>query len=218
MKTVEKEVHYEVVNNDHPSVERIKAMEKDIETGKQNEKVYSDAITYGKNCISQYEEFCQTIENELNDINWNILLICGDSGSGKSTLIKVLAGLVAPDSGNRAVQKDSRIAYLPQSGLTHHGSTLLEEADKAFNSSSVAKQLPIKISSITRVASKCLACTSIGKSRCNSQVGKPAFTGQGPKVSWLWLDTNAAKRKPTFCQWALNSWNFSHPSPVKRCG
>jgi len=58
--------------------------------------------------------------------------LTGANGAGKSTLIKVLAGLVSPDSGDRAVQKDSRIAYLPQSGLTHHGCTLKEEADKAF--------------------------------------------------------------------------------------
>lgn len=58
--------------------------------------------------------------------------LTGANGAGKSTLIKVLAGITKPDSGTRAVQKDSRIIYLPQSGLTHHGCTLLEEADKAF--------------------------------------------------------------------------------------
>ena len=58
--------------------------------------------------------------------------LTGANGAGKSTLIKILAGLIKPDSGNRAVQKDTRIAYLPQSGLTHKGCTLIQEADKAF--------------------------------------------------------------------------------------
>ena len=58
--------------------------------------------------------------------------LTGANGSGKSTLIKVLAGLINPDSGERAVQKECRIAYLPQSGLTHQGCSLLQEADKAF--------------------------------------------------------------------------------------
>ena len=60
------------------------------------------------------------------------LALTGANGSGKSTLIKVLAGLINPDSGERAVQKECRIAYLPQSGLTHQGCSLLQEADKAF--------------------------------------------------------------------------------------
>ena len=58
--------------------------------------------------------------------------LTGANGSGKSMLIKVMAGLVQPDGGQRVAQKDARIAYLPQSGLTHHGCSLREEADKAF--------------------------------------------------------------------------------------
>lgn len=58
--------------------------------------------------------------------------LTGANGAGKSTLIKIMAGLVEPDSGERIAQKDSRIAYLPQSGLVHNGCSLKEEADKAF--------------------------------------------------------------------------------------
>lgn len=59
--------------------------------------------------------------------------LTGANGTGKSTLIKVMAGLVQPDDGTRTASKDARISYLPQSGLTHHGCTLREEADKAFS-------------------------------------------------------------------------------------
>jgi ATP-binding cassette, subfamily F, member 3 len=58
--------------------------------------------------------------------------LTGANGAGKSTLIRVMAGLIQPDSGKRVAQKGIRVAYLPQSGLTHHGCTLREEADKAF--------------------------------------------------------------------------------------
>lgn len=58
--------------------------------------------------------------------------LTGANGSGKSTLMKVMAGLLEYDSGDRAVQKDCRIGYLPQSGIVHHGCTLLQEADRAF--------------------------------------------------------------------------------------
>ncbi|MBO6176305.1 MAG: ATP-binding cassette domain-containing protein [Treponema sp.] len=58
--------------------------------------------------------------------------LTGANGAGKSTLIKIMAGLVEPDSGERIAQKDARVAYLPQSGLVHSGCSLKEEADKAF--------------------------------------------------------------------------------------
>ena len=58
--------------------------------------------------------------------------LAGENGSGKTTLMKIIAGVIKPDSGERAVQKDIRISYLPQSGIVHHGKTLREEAETAF--------------------------------------------------------------------------------------
>ena len=58
--------------------------------------------------------------------------LAGVNGCGKSTLMKVLAGILPYDSGDRAVQKDSRISYLPQSGIVYSGNTVRQEADKAF--------------------------------------------------------------------------------------
>ena len=62
----------------------------------------------------------------LKDVSVNLssgtkAVLTGANGSGKSTLIKVMAGLVKSDEGQRVVQKNTRIAYLPQSGLIHKG-------------------------------------------------------------------------------------------------
>ncbi len=74
----------------------------------------------------------------LKDVSVNMMTgtkaaLTGANGAGKSTLIKVMAGLVEPDSGERIAEKECRIAYLPQNGLVHSGCTLKEEADKAFD-------------------------------------------------------------------------------------
>ena len=58
--------------------------------------------------------------------------LTGANGAGKSTLMKILAGQLEPDSGQRIAEKGARIAYLPQSGIVHKGRTLREEADRAF--------------------------------------------------------------------------------------
>ncbi len=59
--------------------------------------------------------------------------LSGANGSGKTTLMKVMAGLMDYDSGERAVQKDCVVSYLPQSGIVHTGKTLRAETDTAFS-------------------------------------------------------------------------------------
>ena len=59
--------------------------------------------------------------------------LCGANGSGKTTLMKIIAGKMNADSGDRAVQKNTRVSYLPQSGIVHFGRSLRDEAETAFS-------------------------------------------------------------------------------------
>ena len=75
----------------------------------------------------------------LRDVSLNLTAgsraaLSGANGAGKSTLMKVIAGKITADSGDRAVQKGCRVSYLPQSGIVHKGKTLGQEAETAFES------------------------------------------------------------------------------------
>ncbi|HOT58699.1 MAG TPA: ABC-F family ATP-binding cassette domain-containing protein [Spirochaetales bacterium] len=58
--------------------------------------------------------------------------LAGPNGAGKTTLMKILAGIFTPDSVELAVQKGTRIAYLPQSGIEFRGCTIYEAAETAY--------------------------------------------------------------------------------------
>lgn len=58
--------------------------------------------------------------------------LAGPNGAGKTTLMRIVMGEMSPDSGSRAVQKGTRISYLPQSGAVYAGCTVYEEAEKAY--------------------------------------------------------------------------------------
>jgi len=58
--------------------------------------------------------------------------LAGANGSGKTTLMKIISGHIQADSGERAVQKETRISYLPQSGIVHREKTLRDEAETSY--------------------------------------------------------------------------------------
>lgn len=70
---------------------------------------------------------------DLNLTRESRIALTGANGSGKSTLMKIIAGLVPPDSGNVHAKDGVRIAYLPQEGITHFGTTLYQEAELGFS-------------------------------------------------------------------------------------
>ncbi len=61
------------------------------------------------------------------------IALVGPNGSGKSTLMRIMAGLAAPDAGAVVPEKDTRVSYVPQSGVVHAGGSLRDEAERAFD-------------------------------------------------------------------------------------
>ncbi len=59
--------------------------------------------------------------------------IVGANGSGKTTLLKILTGLEALDQGRISRQKNLRIGYLPQDGLSLSGRTVFDECMAVFD-------------------------------------------------------------------------------------
>src|SRR5580692_974648 len=50
--------------------------------------------------------------------------LIGPNGSGKTTLLEILAGNDEPQSGTRALRKQTRLAYVPQDSLFAPGDTV----------------------------------------------------------------------------------------------
>ena len=58
--------------------------------------------------------------------------LAGKNGAGKSTMLKILAGYQTPTKGEVSRPKDCKIGYLPQDMTHHHGRTVYEETESAF--------------------------------------------------------------------------------------
>lgn len=60
------------------------------------------------------------------------IALVGKNGAGKTTLLRIFAGKQAPTKGRVTVPKDLTIGYLPQHMIHNEGTTVLQEAEKAF--------------------------------------------------------------------------------------
>ena len=59
--------------------------------------------------------------------------LVGANGSGKSSLLKIIAGIISPESGIVNKSKNISIGYLPQEIINHSANTLIDEAKSALS-------------------------------------------------------------------------------------
>lgn len=62
-----------------------------------------------------YGEVCAVIGANFSLSEKHLTVLVGPNGGGKSTLIKLMAGLIKPDSGVVTIRKSVEIGYVPQS-------------------------------------------------------------------------------------------------------
>ncbi len=73
--------------------------------------------------------------------------LAGPNGAGKSTLMKIIAEIEHPDTGGIIKAKQTTVGYLPQEGVQHEGTTIFEEAAKAFDD---VKQLQKQLAEVEK--------------------------------------------------------------------
>ena len=60
------------------------------------------------------------------------IALVGKNGAGKTTLLKIFSGKQVPTRGRVTIPKDLTIGYLPQHMIHNEGTTVMQEAEKAF--------------------------------------------------------------------------------------
>ena len=60
------------------------------------------------------------------------IALVGKNGAGKTTLLRIFSGTQAPTKGKVTIPKDLTIGYLPQHMIHNEGTTVMQEAEKAF--------------------------------------------------------------------------------------
>ena len=82
------------------------------------------SMRYGEKVLFEGLDWLVTVQDRVG--------IVGANGTGKSTLLKVIAGLEELDKGQLTRQKNLRVGYLPQDGLTLSGRSVFNECLSVF--------------------------------------------------------------------------------------
>jgi ATP-binding cassette subfamily F protein 3 len=61
------------------------------------------------------------------------IALVGKNGAGKTTLLRIFSGKQVPTKGRITIPKDLSIGYLPQHMIHNEGTTVMQEAEKAFD-------------------------------------------------------------------------------------
>ena len=97
------------------------------------------SIEYGARSL--FQELSFTVRAKER---WSL---AGPNGAGKSTLMKIIAEIEHPDTGGIIKAKQTTVGYLPQEGVQHEGTTIFEEASKAFDD---VKQLQKQLAEVEK--------------------------------------------------------------------
>lgn len=89
-------------------------------------------LAFGNQAIFDHVDFTVNQHQKIG--------IVGRNGAGKSTLLKAIAGFQKLDSGSISIEKDKKIAYMPQDVVLLSSKTILEEAFSVFEEVFVLKK------------------------------------------------------------------------------
>ena len=106
--------------------------------------------------------------------------LVGANGSGKSTLLKILAGLEAPDGGERTLRQGVRMAYVPQAAPSPRTARWSRSWPRPWPSPCRPPTRPRSIPAWPRSSAAWASTTRAGPWSCSPAAGASGWPWPGP--------------------------------------